>query len=183
MVISLNKALTEERRIDLGRGVAIRVRPVGFARFSRLNLDALLRAQAELAGRSEGEDAPSPMAISALAQLHLDRDLIVASLTGWEGIEDETGAVAPITAETWALFAELHPDLATVAIAEIRMPGLLAAAEGNASAPSPDGDAAGAPNTAGVAPISPTTRASPAPATAATGPARKTSTARSPKTA
>lgn len=157
MVISLNKALTEERRIDLGRGVAIRVRPVGFARFSRLNLDALMRAQAEIAGK--GEDAASPMAISALSQLYLDRDLIVASLTGWEGIEDETGAVAPITAETWALFAELHPDLATVAIAEIRMPGLLAAAEGNASAPSPDGDAAGAPNTAEAAPISPTTRA------------------------
>lgn len=149
MAISLRKALTEEREIDLGRGVTVRVKPVGFARFSRLNAEALMRAQAELAAAGEGE--PAFGAVAALSQTHLNVAMIVETITGWDGVEGEDGAPAPVTAATWALFADICPDLASIVVAEIRQPGVLAACEGNAFAPSPNGAQAGAPSIAAAA--------------------------------
>jgi hypothetical protein len=178
MVVSLKKALTEERALDLGRGVTVRIKPVGFARFARLNAEALLRAQAELAAAGEAE--PASGAVAVLSQKHLDAALIVESITGWDGIIGEDGLPAPVTTEAWALFADLCPDLASIVVAEIRHPGILAAYEGNACAPSPNGAPAGARNIAAAAPSLPATPASPAPATAATASAPRTRTARSP---
>jgi hypothetical protein len=178
MAISLRKALTEERSLDLGRGVTVRVKPVGFARFARLNAESLMRAQAELAAAGAGE--PSSGAVAVLSQKHLDAALIVESITGWDGVEGEDGLPAPVTAEAWALFADLCPDLASIVVAEIRHPGILAVYEGNASAPSPNGAPAGARNIAAAAPNLPATRASPAPGTAARARAPRKNTDRSP---
>lgn len=180
-MVSLVKTLTEERTIALGQGVTVRIRPVGYARFNRLNAEALMRAARELA--AEGEEAAPPAAVAQLSQAYLDRRLIVESVTGWEGVDDGEGNVPPVTEETWALFADLYPELATVAVAEIRRPGLLASAEGNGSAPSPNGAAAGAPSTAGTAAPSPASPSTPAPATAGRATAQKTSTGRPPRKA
>lgn len=180
-MVSLLRSLTEEREIELGQGVKVRVKPVGYARFNRLNAEALIAASRELAAASE--EAATPAAVAQLSQKHLDRRMIVESIVGWEGVDDGEGNVPPVTEETWALFSDLYPELATVAVAEIRRPGLLASAEGNGSAPSPNGAAAGARSTAAAAGTSPTSRSTPARGSAAKGPARKTSTARRPKRA
>lgn len=180
-MVSLVRALTEEREVDVGNGVTLRIRPVGFARFARLNAEALIRAQRELI--EAGEPEPGGMAIAQLSQAYLSQRLIVESITGWEGVDDGEGNVPPVTEETWALFADLCPEAATIAVAEIRQPGILMAAEGNGYAPSPNGAAAGARNTAGTAGTSRTSRSSPAPDGAAPAPARKMRTRRSPRKA
>lgn len=163
MALSLKKQLTEPRRVELGEGVAVTLAPIGLARFSRLNGAALVEAQAQLA--AEGRADPTALEISTRAQALLNDQLIVESITAWEGLEDEGGELPEITLETWRLFAAIYPELASLAIAEIRRPGILADAEGNASAPSPSGGQAGAPSIAATAPASPATRGSPAPAT------------------
>jgi len=181
-MISLTKTLTEERAVALDLGITVHLRPIGLARYSRLNFEAQLKARQALA--EAGEMDPDPMSLGQLTSNYLSNEVILGSITGWEGVGDADGNPVPVTPETWALFAELYPGAATMVIAEIRRPGLLAAAEGNGSAPSPGGGPTGAPSTAAAAPSSPATATpgSSAPASAAPGPARNTRTRRSPKT-
>ena len=122
------------RELDLGHGVTVTVLP--------LTTGLMMEARRRLAAR------PAEAPVSAVDLIHEVGRLAV---TSWTGVAGEDGAPAPVTDATVdALF-----DLYQFAEAFERLyigPALTLAEEKNASAPSPNGISAGAPDIAEPAP-------------------------------
>lgn len=160
----------QPRRMTLGAGVAVTVKPLTFALYRAAVHSAERQAREvaselgliEAAGGSIA-DIPSPHDAEGMRGLR-DQFLLQAlarhAIAAWEGIGDADGAPAPVTPETIDALIRDHPLLAERFEVEYLREITEWIAEGNASGAAPTGTSAAAPTTADAAPM-PT---SPAPA-------------------
>ena len=137
----------EPRWLDLGLGVRVRVRPLDSAMFAAASRMARARIEADrpewAAARLDGMD-------EGLWTAGLTTALAKLAILEWTGVED-AGTTAAVTAdavrrlfdEEWVLAQAFHQDYV--------LAGEQLAAEGNGSAPVPDGSSAAGPTTAGTA--------------------------------
>lgn len=126
-------AKQEAAWVDLLPGVRVRFRPVTPGSYRR----AMRAARAELDVEAD-EAAANDAAGEAVS-----RELIRQGIEAWEGIGDAAGVPAEVTPETVDLFLA---DVALFNAADSKYvaPFVLAQAEKNGSAPSPNGTSAGA---------------------------------------
>ena len=148
MAVRLIKGLTMPRKVILGEGVTMDLKPLGYAdlkaaeaRAHRIAVDRLADAghaadQSVLAGEDAAEYRDR---ISGLAEEILLDALVEKAATGWAGVEDEDGSALALTRENWQRFRTCFPWLADRALLALRHPLHMLEQEGNASAPSPSG--------------------------------------------
>ncbi|GGG59758.1 hypothetical protein GCM10011415_02110 [Salipiger pallidus] len=146
MVLRLSRALAGARTIPLGYGVTVSFRQFGFsdlreaqAAAMRLARETLPPAHAFDAAALDDEDLGPEHedALRGQADRHFVKLLLVRFGTGWEGLEDETGAPAPFEAATIDIFLDLFPGTASVLHQSLMAPVVAVEMEGNVSAPSP----------------------------------------------
>ncbi len=146
MVLRLSRALDGARKITLGYGVAVSFRQFSFADLReaeatamRLARETLPPAHAFDAAALDDEDLgpEHEEALRGQAARHLVKLLLTRFGTGWEGIEDETGAPAPLSSASIDAFLELFPGTASVLHQGLLAPMVAVEREGNVSAPSP----------------------------------------------
>lgn len=165
MALRLTPRLAAGRRIGPVFGVVVDFGPISYAQW---------RAAEARAGRMARERMPEA-AISAMEVVlagdrateaerrHRDRmeglaaEILLTSLveehaTGWAGVEDEAGNPVPLTPDTWAALCRAYPMVAEAIMSHLSLPAGLLSAEGNASAPSPNGRSAGERESADTAP-------------------------------
>lgn len=159
----------EPRWIDLAGTARVLVRPATTALISAAQHAAMAEADAIRAGRLglidagasvDGLDVDDPHIAAGLAHDLMVRALARYLVTDWDGVFDADGNALAFDA---ALLPQLMAieDVAAAFWRHVLEPERQRAAEGNASAPSPNGTLAGAPDTAavvspGVAPPAPT---------------------------
>lgn len=148
MALTLARALRERRTIDLGGGVEMDVKAIGYAEWKAAEARAFRLAQdrledagsTALASVLAGEDgAEYRDRISGLAAEILLDALVQEAGLGWRGVADEAGEPLPLTRETWAMFRRQFPWHADRALAGIQNPALAVEREGNGSGRSSSG--------------------------------------------
>lgn len=146
MVLRLSRAMAGARTIPLGYGVTVSFRQFTFAELReaeatamRLARETLPPARAFDAAALDDEDLGPEHddALRGQAARHLVKLLLTRFGTGWEGVEDETGAPAPLEAGSIDAFLDLFPGTAASLHAGLLAPMVAVEMEGNVSAPSP----------------------------------------------
>ncbi|MGR3438770.1 hypothetical protein [Salipiger abyssi] len=146
MVLRLKRRLTDDRTVEVGYGVTISHRAFSYAEFReveatamRLARETLPAARAFDAATLDDEDLPPEHeeALRGQSARHAVKLLLLRFGTGWDGIETEDGAPAPLTAESLDLFLDLFPGVAATLHALLLSPWAELEQEGNGSAPSP----------------------------------------------
>lgn len=145
MALRLSRAIGTARRIELGYGVAVSVEPFSYAQFQAMQAAAL---------RLGRESLPADMAVEVEAvddedlrpeiedrvrgdaAAHLLRLVLIRYGAGWEGLEDDAGAPAPMTPDSIGHFLDLFPGVATQLQHALLAPFHEVASEGNGSGPS-----------------------------------------------
>lgn len=124
--------------LTLAPGIRFLVRPMSTTLMSEARQDPLLQAITEETSREE-------------IALVMGKALGVAAIVEWEGIlDDATGEVAPVSAETIAAVMECFPIFQKWQELYVQ-PGLVLESEGNVSGSLPSGTSGGAGNTAAPA--------------------------------
>lgn len=138
----------EPRWYDLGLdGLRLKLRPI---------TTAIIRAASAAVGAGEFPEAE----VLAVRMAAFNKEVARRAVIDWEGVADETGEPAPVSAEGIAAIMDLHQvDAAFLAVC--LAPWFRLAHEKKDSAPSPDGSSERAPTIAPTAPGSaPTVQAS-----------------------
>lgn len=145
MALRLSRVVDRPRRIEVGYGVAMSFRPMSYAAYKEVEAAALRLARERLpidmAAEVEAvdDDDIRPEVEDRLrgeAAAQLVRMAMLRFGESWEGLEDETGAPAPMTPETVSQFLELFPGVASFVHQALLAPFQELRREGNASAPS-----------------------------------------------
>ncbi len=136
--------LFDARSIDLGYGVSVRVRPIGYADLKAAEASALRRARERKAALLDAPDAVAQDAADnrssddemlGLAEELLLDEMVHRFVESWDGVLDEDGLTpAPLTPATWRKFRQGVPMLADVLRAALRRPVDLVVCEGKPSA-------------------------------------------------
>lgn len=149
MAVRLIKALTQSRRVVLGEGVTMELRPLGFAALKAAEARAFRLAQDRLADAGlaadqtvlAGEDADAYRdELTGLAEEILLDALVLKVAVRWDGVEEEDGTPLPLDLRNWQRLRACFPWLADRALQAIRHPMYMLEREGNASAPSSSGN-------------------------------------------
>ena len=120
MALRLDRSVARNRRIDLGYGVSLTMRPFGFAEFKeaeaaahRLASQTLPPAEAASIDAFDDEDLPPEVEDATRGQFasHLIRILVSRFGDGWEGVETESGEPAALTLRTFDEFMTLFPGV------------------------------------------------------------------------
>lgn len=148
----------EPRWLDVIPGVRVQVRPIETATSEAAFADALERIRPLVAAAEDAAKAGTPLSpegrsganaawIQGLQWQFLIEAHARYGIVAWEGLGDDNGEPLPVTPAACAAFAA-HPSLGREFYRKYRAELDAVDAEGNASAPSPDGATAGAPITA-----------------------------------
>ncbi|EPX82101.1 hypothetical protein [Salipiger mucosus] len=147
MVLRLQRRLGGARDIELGYGVVVSHRAFTYGDLREAEATAMRLARQTLpADRAfnaeciDDEDLGPEHDEALRGQLarHLVKLLLMRFGTGWQGVEGEDGAPAPLTAETLDTFLDLFPGVATTLHAGLLAPWAELEREGNGSAPLQD---------------------------------------------
>lgn len=133
------------RTVELGYGVTVTLRPVGYAdlkaaeaaalRGARTRLSALREAGDLVAGGVEAAERFEADVAGLAEELMLD-ELVARHAASWAGVLDVDGErEAPLTRETWIKFRRGLPYLADRLRLAFREPAGLVVSEGEPSAP------------------------------------------------
>ena len=147
MALRLARKLGRSRRIELGYGVWVDLRPFSYAEFKeceatamRMALDGMSTADATETAAMDDEDLRPEVEEATRGRfasfiVHL---VLVRFGEGWGGIEDEDGAPVAMNAGTIAQVLEAFPGVAQALHIEMLQPFQAVDAEGNVSAPLPN---------------------------------------------
>lgn len=136
-------ALFATREVDLGYGVTVTLKPLGFADLKAAEAASLRGARERLlALRDASDQVADPDArsldaeLAGLAEEMMLDELVARHASNWTGVVDEDG-VTPVelNRDTWRRFRQGVPFLADKLRLEFRMPLNMVVAEGNPSAP------------------------------------------------
>lgn len=134
------------RWIDLLPGLRLQVAPITATMLARAQT-AMPKVEPEIDPVSGEEKATGP---DFVWQAMFDTEVAKRCIVGWEGVSSDSGDPLPVSPEAIAALMDIHP-IHTLFRSLVMAPALLLAAEGNGSAPLPNGVSAGAQNTATTA--------------------------------